>query len=102
MNKALVIGWVLGAVVVTAGGAFAGIRLLGAGNSAEVISAKELHKSVKTSRQECHDEQVTHTREPKDTNRLAGTGLGAVVGAPGSRAPRRSAYSSKPWVRRTT
>lgn len=80
MNKALVIGSVLGAVVVTAGGAFAGIRLLGAGNSAEVVSAKELHKSVKTPRQECRDEQVTRVKPAKDTNRLAGTGIGAVVG----------------------
>jgi uncharacterized protein YcfJ len=49
-------------------------------SGAEVVSSKAVMKSVRTPRQECHDEQVTHTREPKDTNRLAGTGLGAVVG----------------------
>jgi len=80
MNKSFMVGSVLGAIVVTAGGAFAGIKYLGAGNSAEVISAKELHKTIKTPRQECHDEQVTRTKTPKDTNRLAGTGIGAVVG----------------------
>ena len=80
MNKSLVVGTVLGAIVVTAGGAVAGIKLLGAGNSAEVISAKEMHKIIKTPRQECHDEQVTRTKPPKDTERLAGTGIGAVVG----------------------
>ena len=80
MNKSLVVGTVLGAIVVTAGGAVAGIKLLGAGNSAKVISAKELHKTIKTPRQECHDEQVTRTKPPKDTQRLAGTGIGAVVG----------------------
>ncbi|MDP9090321.1 MAG: glycine zipper 2TM domain-containing protein [Pseudomonadota bacterium] len=80
MNRSLVIGSIFGAIVVTAGGAFAGIKYIGAGNSAKVISAKELHKTVKTSREECHDEQVTRTKPAKDTNRLAGTGLGAVVG----------------------
>src|ERR1700692_4304269 len=74
------VGSVLGAIVVTAGGAFAGIKYLGAGSGAPVISAKGLHKTVKTPRQECHDEQVTRTKTPKDTNRLAGTGIGAVVG----------------------
>ncbi len=80
VNRSLVIGSIFGAIVVTAGGAFAGIKYIGAGNSAKVISAKELHKTVKTSREECHDEQVTRTKPAKDTNRLAGTGLGAVVG----------------------
>ena len=39
-----------------------------------------LVKTIKTPRQECHDEQVTRTRAPKDSNRLVGTGIGAVVG----------------------
>jgi uncharacterized protein YcfJ len=80
VNKSLMLGSVLGAIAVTAGGALAGIKYLGAGSGAPVISAKELHKTVKTPRQECHDEQVTRTKTPKDTNRLAGTGIGAVVG----------------------
>jgi uncharacterized protein YcfJ len=80
MNKSFVVGTVLGGIVVTAGGAFAGYKYLGASEGAQVISAKELHKTVKTPRQECHDEQVTRTKQPKDTNRLAGTGIGAVVG----------------------
>ena len=80
MNRSFMVGSVLGAIVVTAGGAVAGIKYLGAGNSAQVISANELHKTIKTPRQECHDEQVTRTKAPKDTNRLAGTGIGAVVG----------------------
>lgn len=80
MNKSLVVGSVLGAIVVTAGGTFAGIKYLGPGSGAAVISAKELHKTIKTPRQECHDEQVTRTKPAKDTDRLAGTGIGAVVG----------------------
>ena len=79
MNKSLVVGTMFGAIVATAGGAFAGYRMVN-GGGAEVVSSKALMKSVRTPRQDCHDEQVTHTREPKDTNRLAGTGLGAVVG----------------------
>jgi len=80
MNKSLVVGTVFGAIAVTAGGAFAGYRILGASHGAEVISAQALTKTNKTPRQECHEEQVTHTKPPADTNRLAGTGIGAVVG----------------------
>ena len=80
MNKSFMVGSVLGAIVVTAGGAVAGMKYFGGGNSAEVISAKELHTTTKTPRQDCHDEQVTRVKDPKDTNRLAGTGIGAVVG----------------------
>lgn len=80
MNKSFVVGSVLGAIAVTAGGAFAGYKYVAASRSAEVISVKELHKTVKTPRQECHDEEVTRTKPAKDTNRLAGTGIGAVVG----------------------
>src|SRR5882724_11782375 len=61
-------------------GAVAGYRMLAAPASAQVVSAKELTRTVKTPRQECHDEQVTHTKPVKDENRLAGTGIGAVVG----------------------
>jgi uncharacterized protein YcfJ len=80
MNKPLVVGIAIGAVAVTAGGAFAGYRMIAAPKGAEVISAKALTKTIKTPRQDCHDEQVTHTKPAKDTNRLAGTGIGAVVG----------------------
>ena len=80
MNKSLVVGSVLGAIAVTAGGAIAGYRVLEKPSGAEVVSARALVKTIKTPRQECHDEQVTRTKPAKDTNRLAGTGIGAVVG----------------------
>ncbi|HZE44355.1 MAG TPA: glycine zipper 2TM domain-containing protein [Steroidobacteraceae bacterium] len=79
MNRSLIVGTVFGAIAVTAGAAFAGYSMLG-NKGAEVISSKALVKTIKTPRQECHDEQVTRTRAPKDNNRLAGTGIGAVVG----------------------
>jgi len=80
MNKSMAVGIAIGAVAVTAGGAFAGYRMISGSHSAEVVSAKALTKTIKTPRQDCHDEQVTHTKQPKDTERLAGTGIGAVVG----------------------
>src|ERR1700680_3579834 len=80
MNKSLLVGSVLGAIAITAGGAVAGYRVLEKPSGAEVVSARALVKTIKTPRQECHDEQVTRTKPAKDTNRLAGTGIGAVVG----------------------
>ena len=80
MNKSLIVGATMGAIAVTAGGAFAGYRVLGAGQNATVLSAEEMHKTVKTPHQECHDEQVVRHKTEKDSNRLAGTGIGAVVG----------------------
>jgi uncharacterized protein YcfJ len=80
MSKSLVTGALVGAIVVTAGGAAAGYKVLTASHGAEVIGVKALTKSVKTPRQECHDEQVTRTRPVKDQDRLVGTGVGAVVG----------------------
>jgi uncharacterized protein YcfJ len=80
MNKSLAVGLVIGAVAATTVGAVAGYRVITAPSGAEVVSAKALTKTIKTPRQECHDEQVTHTKEAKDKNRLVGTGVGAVVG----------------------
>lgn len=80
MNKSLVIGLVVGSIAAGTVGAFAGYRMIAAPNSAQVVSAKALSKTIKTPREDCHDEQVTHTKPVKDQNRLAGTGVGAVVG----------------------
>jgi uncharacterized protein YcfJ len=80
MNKSLVMGLAIGAVAVTATGAVAGYRMITTPASAEVVSSKALTKTSRTPRKECHDEQVTHTKPAKDKERLAGTGIGAVVG----------------------
>lgn len=80
MNKSLIIGLAVGATAVTAAGAFAGYRVVTRPHGAEVVSVKALTKTLKTPRQDCHDEQVTHTKQPKDEHRLAGTAIGAVVG----------------------
>src|SRR5712671_2390947 len=80
VNKSLAVGLVIGAIAAGTVGAVAGYRALKAPDSAQVVSAKALTKTVKTPRQECHDEQVTHTKPVKDQDRLVGTGVGAVVG----------------------
>jgi uncharacterized protein YcfJ len=80
MSKSLAVGLVVGAIAAGTVGAVAGYRIIAAPAGAEVLSAKALSKTVKTPRQECHDEQVTHTKPIKDQNRLVGTGVGAVVG----------------------
>ena len=80
MNRSFVVGSVLGAVVVTAGGAAAGYRAYTAAHTAQVVSVKALTKTTRTPRQECHDEQVTRTKAVKDQNRLLGTGIGAALG----------------------
>lgn len=80
MRNSFVVGAVAGAVLVTAGGATAGYKMYASAHSASVLSAKQLTRTVKIPRQDCHDETVTHTKPVKDQNRLLGTGLGAVVG----------------------
>jgi len=80
VNRSMVVGSVLGAIAVTAGGAFASYRLIDRPQGAEVVSVKVLHRTIRTPRRDCHDEQVTRTKTPEDTHRLAGTGIGAVVG----------------------
>lgn len=81
MNKSLLAGAVLGAAVVTAGGAFAGYKMLDREPKfAEVLDVQPITESIKTPREVCHEETATHTRQPKDEHRIAGTVIGAVVG----------------------
>jgi uncharacterized protein YcfJ len=82
MNKSMVTGVVLGAAIVTAGGAFAGYRLLDAREPkfAEVIAVEPIMETVRTPRQVCEDVSVTHTRTAKDQHKVTGTVIGAVVG----------------------
>jgi len=44
MNKSMMIGSVIGAIVVTAGGAFAGYKAIATGHEATVVSVKELKR----------------------------------------------------------
>lgn len=80
MKISFMTGALAGAALVTAGGAAAGYQVYQANHSAAVVSVKPLTRTVKIPRQDCHDEEVTHTKPVKDQNRLIGTGIGALVG----------------------
>lgn len=80
MNKSTLLGVIVGAAVVTAGGAVAGYQNWQQQHYAQVLSADLITKQIKTPRQECHEEAVVHQQEPKDQHRVAGTLIGAVVG----------------------
>ena len=47
---------------------------------AEVLSVNTVTKTTRTPREVCTDHVVTHTAQPQDENRVAGTMIGAVVG----------------------
>ena len=80
MNKSMLIGGVLGAIAVTAGGAYATYNLVSGPDFAEVLAVKEIKKTIKTPRQECRDVTVTKRKPIKDDNRVVGSAVGAVVG----------------------
>jgi len=80
MNKSLITGLVVGGVAVTAAGAFAGYQAMDDRRSAEVLSVEPLTKTVRTPRQVCSDEIVTHQAEIKDPKRVTGAVIGAVAG----------------------
>jgi len=79
MNKSLLIGLVLGAIVVTAGGAIAGLDLFKP-KFAEVLDVDPVTKQIRTPREECREVAVTRQAPVKDQKRIAGTVIGAVVG----------------------
>ena len=80
MNKSMVVGAVLGAVAVTAGGAVATYNLVSGPEYAEVLAVKPVKETIKTPRQVCQDVTVTRQKPVQDQHRIAGTAIGAVVG----------------------
>lgn len=81
MNKSMLVGSVLGAVVVTAGGAFATYTLVDRKPQfADVLAVEPVKETIKTPREVCREVSVTRQRPVQDTNRIAGTAVGAVVG----------------------
>ena len=80
MNKSLLTGLVAGVAVATAGGVFAGYKMITGPQYAVVLAVEPIMKTEKTPRKVCEDVQVTHTREAKDQHKVAGTVIGAVVG----------------------
>ncbi|MBR9910449.1 MAG: glycine zipper 2TM domain-containing protein [Gammaproteobacteria bacterium] len=86
MNKSMLTGVVLGAVVVTAGGAGAlalkqnGTLELSGPSYADVMKVEPVTETIRTPREVCHDEIVTHQKQPVDENKIAGSAIGAVIG----------------------
>jgi uncharacterized protein YcfJ len=81
MNKSLITGLVIGAVVVTAGAAVAGFDYKTRNpRYAEVIDVDPVSKTISTPREVCNDEVVSQKAPVKDEKRVAGTVIGAVVG----------------------
>lgn len=81
MNRSLIIGLAVGAVVATAGGAIAGYRMMDHGPQyADVLAVSPITKRVRTPHQVCETEQVKHQKPARDPHDYAGTAIGAVVG----------------------
>ena len=81
MNKSLLVGAVLGAVGVTAGGAFATYSLVKSGPEyAQVLAVDPVKTQIKTPREVCKDVTVTRQKPVQDQHQIAGTVLGAVAG----------------------
>jgi len=80
MNKSMLVGAVLGAVGVTAGGAVATYNIVSAPKYAEVLAVKPIKETIKTPREVCKDVAVTRQAPVKDQHQITGTAIGAVVG----------------------
>ena len=81
MNKSLLVGAVLGAVGVTAGGAVATYSLVKSGPEyAQVLAVQPVKTQIKTPREVCKDVAVTRQRPVQDQHQIAGTVVGALAG----------------------
>lgn len=80
MNRSMIFGIALGAIAVTAAGAYAGFRTYSDNHSAEVLKVEPLTRTVQVPRQVCSDQVVSHEAPTSDPNRIAGSVAGAVVG----------------------
>ncbi|MBC3954579.1 MULTISPECIES: glycine zipper 2TM domain-containing protein [Pseudomonas] len=81
MNKSMLVGAVLGAAVVTAGGAVATYSLVKGGPEyADVLAVEPINQQIKTPREVCKDVTVTHQAPVKDQHQIVGSVIGAVAG----------------------
>ena len=72
MNKSLLVGAVLGAVGVTAGGAVATYSLVKSGPEyAQVLAVEPVKTQIKTPREVCKDVAVTRQAPVKDQHQIA-------------------------------
>ena len=80
MDKSVLLGLVLGGAAVTAAGSYAGYEAIQKQKSAEVVAVEPVMHTVRTPRQVCGDQVVTHQAPTRDPNRVTGAVVGAVVG----------------------
>ena len=81
MNKSLVVGAVAGTALAVGAGAVAGLKMMNKGPQyAEVVQVTPLTKTIRTPKQDCHDESEVHQRPSRDDHHIVGTVAGAVVG----------------------
>ena len=81
MNKSLLMGLAAGAAVAAGAGAVAGLKIMNKGPQyAEVVQVTPLTRTIRTPRQDCHDETAVHERPARDSHQVFGTVAGAVVG----------------------
>lgn len=80
MNRQTWIGVVIGAIAVTAVGAFAGYRLADDQEYAKVLEVRPNMAEVAIPRSECRNEVVTRQKPVKDKHQVTGTIAGAVIG----------------------
>ena len=80
MDKSMLVGAVLGAVGVTAGGAIATYSFVGGPEYAQVVAVQPVNETVKTPRQVCKDVVVTKQAAVKDEHKITGTVIGALAG----------------------
>jgi uncharacterized protein YcfJ len=80
MNQSLITGLVVGGIAVTAAGAYAGYQTMDQGRSAKVLNVEPMSRTVRTPRQVCASEVVTHQAAVKDPKRVTGALIGAVAG----------------------
>jgi len=81
MNKSLLIGLAAGTAVAVGAGAVAGLKVMSKRPQvAEVVQVTPITRTVRTPRQDCHDETVVHQRPARDSHQIFGTVTGAVVG----------------------
>nr|WP_280640203.1 glycine zipper 2TM domain-containing protein [Pseudomonas viridiflava] len=77
----MLVGVVLGAAVVTAGGAVATYSLVKGGPGyADVLAVEPINQQIKTPREVCKDVTVTRQAPVKDQHQIVGSVIGAVAG----------------------
>ena len=85
MDRSMVKGLVIGAVVASVGGAFAGYNMLGGfgpppPTHADVLNVVPATRTVTVPREVCEDVAVTRQKPVKDQHQVLGTVAGAVIG----------------------